>query len=124
MHRPLTWSRLAQIAGLTPLAMMATSSTRRFPSARDAVRRPDLSYATGMFDDGPARPNDYSWFTAPADAGQLSLLAIGGRIPQDAPAELVEEERGRLAELERACAQLEVQLERLRALAEAPATGE
>lgn len=98
MHRPLTWSRLAQIAGLTPLAMMATSSTRRFPSARDAVRRPDLSYTSGMFDGGPARPNDFSWFTAPGNAGQLSLLAIGGRIPQDAPPDLVEPCR-RLAQL-------------------------
>jgi len=98
MHRPLMWSRLAQVAGLTPLAMMATSSTRRFPQARGAVRRPDLSYTSGTFDDGLGRPNDFSWFTAPVDAGHLSLLAIGGRIPQDAPEGLVESCR-RLAQL-------------------------
>jgi valyl-tRNA synthetase len=53
----------------------------------------------------------------------VDKLANAGFVSR-APAELVEEERGRLAELERACSQLEVQLERLRALAAAPATGE
>jgi len=53
----------------------------------------------GAYDiDGRPRPNDFSWFSAPIDADRASFLAVGGRVPEDAPAALAEPCR-RLAQL-------------------------
>ena len=42
-YRPPMWHRLAQIAGLTTVSLVATSSTRRFPVDRTAARRADIT---------------------------------------------------------------------------------
>jgi hypothetical protein len=84
------WHRLAQISGLTTVGLMATSSTRRFPPDRTAARRPDLTYTVAHDLDSRPRPNDFGWFSEPTGAGRTSLLTIGGRVPEEAPAALVE----------------------------------
>jgi hypothetical protein len=98
VYRPPMWFRLAQISGLPIISLMATTSTRRFPADRMAARRPDLALAGAYDIDGRPRPNDFSWFSAPIDADRASFLAVGGRVPEDAPAALAEPCR-RLAQL-------------------------
>jgi hypothetical protein len=97
-YRLPMWHRLAQLSGLTTVELVGTSSTRRFPACRTAVRRPDVTHALAHDCDGRRRPNDFSWFSEPIDVGRTSLLAIGGQIPADAPAALSESCR-RLAQL-------------------------
>ena len=96
--RPPMWFRLAQISGLPTIRLTATSSTRRFPADRLAVRRPDLAHVGAHHTDGRPRPNDFSWFSTPIDANRVSFLSVGGRISEDAPAALAEPCR-RLAQL-------------------------
>ena len=90
VYRPTMWFRLAQIAGLPTIGLMATSSTRRFPANRTAIRRPDLAQVGAYEASGRSRPNDFSWFSAPIDTNRVSFLAVGGRVPGDAPAALAE----------------------------------
>ena len=97
-YRPPMWFRLAQIAGLATIGLTATSSTRRFPPDRRAIRRPDLAHVGAHHVDGRPRPNDFSWFSEPIDTQRISILAIGGRVAEDAPAGLAEPCR-RLAQL-------------------------
>jgi hypothetical protein len=97
-YRPPMWHRLAQIAGLTTVSLMATSSTRRFPVDRTAVRRADISYTVAPDTDGQPRPNDFAWFSEPVGAERASILTVGGRVPEQAPAALAEPCR-RLAQL-------------------------
>jgi hypothetical protein len=98
-YRPPMWHRLAQISGLTSAGLMATSSTRRFPAGRTAIRRADITHAVAPDNDGRPRPNDFAWFSEPVSAERLSLLTVGGRVPAAAaPAALVEPCR-RLAQL-------------------------
>ncbi|MBA2399533.1 MAG: hypothetical protein H0V72_12680 [Bradyrhizobium sp.] len=89
-YRPPMWHRLAQISGLATVGLMATSSTRRFPAGRTAVRRSDLTYTVADDLDGRPRLNDFGWFSEPIEAGRTSLLTIGGRVPEGAPASLAE----------------------------------
>jgi hypothetical protein len=98
VYRPPMWFRLAQLAGLATIGLMATSSTRRFPANRSAIRRPDLTHVGAYHVDGRSPPNDFSWFSGPIDMAHLSILTIGGRVPEDAPAGLAEPCR-RLAQL-------------------------
>ena len=98
VYRPPMWFRLAQISGLATVGLMATSSTRRFPAHPTAARRPDLVFAGAHDMDGRPRPNDFAWFSEPIDADRASLLTVGGRVPEDAPAGLAEPCR-RLAQL-------------------------
>lgn len=98
IYRPPMWFRLAQIAGLPTIGLMATSSTRRFPIDRTTTRRPDLAHAGAYDTGGPPRPNDFAWFSTAIDADGASFLTVGGCIPEEAPAALAEPCR-RLAQL-------------------------
>jgi valyl-tRNA synthetase len=114
--------RLANLASLAPLAAGA-----RAPASATALlgTMKMLVPLAGLID-ADAEINRLEKRLARTQSDRTRLLdklANAGFVSR-APAELVEEERGRLAELERACTQLEVQLERLRALAAAPANGE
>src|SRR5262249_18392879 len=87
-YRLPMWARLARVAGLTPLRLMAPPSTRRLPAHPTAARRPDLAPGGASDREGLPRPNDFSWFSEPVGSSNLSLLTIGGSIPKNAPASL------------------------------------
>ena len=114
--------RLANLASLEPLA----AGARAPASATALLGTMKLLVPLARLIDAGAEIERLEKRLARTQSDRTKLvdkLANAGFVSR-APAELVEQERGRLVELERACAQLETQLERLRTLAAAPATGD
>jgi hypothetical protein len=77
-RRPLVWHQLAARAGLEPLALAATSSTRRFAPQRGWHARPELSWQTALRPD--LRLDGFSWFSEAAADEICPVLVVGDRV--------------------------------------------